>query len=303
MAGDRVPRRSGCWGNGRRRDYAVLFLQWPVELPVSARHRQPARAVREAEQRDGPGRAEQPPLYDQDAIQGATAERPLKPGHRFGTDDLGRDTATRAMYGGQTTLGIGLVVAIVGVVFAAVFGVLAAISGSWWDYIADPVVAFRDALPDLPIFLVLAKIFPPGFATVCVLLILLNRVGGVRFTRFALFPQRNLQPQGDQGSAQLAMPRSTPREIILNGVSGLVVAAAAYWAWAVTLETSVSWLGLGIQPPTPSWGNMFSNAQQYFFSAPWLVFIPGACIAFMLLGLNLVADGLRHVPGHGRIGR
>ena len=197
---------------------------------------------------------------------------------------------TRAMYGGRTTLGIALVVAVCGVIAAAVYGAIGSTLGRLWDYVADPVVSFRNAIPDVPMVMLLGKIFPPGFMTMVVLLVLVNRVGGVRFTRAALL-----------GSGTNS--ESTTGSPVLSGLSALTVAAAVYAGWAIMVETAVSYLGLGIQPPMPSWGNMLSNAQQYFFSAPWLVFAPGLLIGLAVLSLSLIADGLRRVPAWAGIGR
>jgi peptide/nickel transport system permease protein len=201
------------------------------------------------------------------------------------------------MYAGRISLTFALSLATLGLIVTAIVGGAGTLLGKWWDYIADPFVSLRNALPDLPVAVLLVKLFPLGFVTMWVLLLFLSRTGGVRFAPPGI--GRIRPPSNESTTVQVDGPGRTSQNLVLLGVSGLLVAAAAHAAWAVLMETSLSWLGLGIQPPTPSWGNMLSNAQQYFFSAPWLVFYPGVLILLSVLGLNLVAEGPRRVSRQG----
>jgi peptide/nickel transport system permease protein len=235
----------------------------------------------------------QPHLYNMDAIQGATAERPLKFGHPLGTDDLGRDTMTRAMFGGRVSLGIGIIVSLLAVGFGAFMGALSGYLGGWWDNIIMRVNDVENSLPDLPILMVLSKIFPPGFWTMCLILTALSMFRGARTVRAMTLTLKNQLFSEAARAVGANWSRLIFRHIIPNSLSPLLVAVTLAAGSAIRAETSLSYLGLGIQPPMPSWGNMLSNAQQYFFSAPWLVFFPGICIFLTLFSFNMIGDGLR----------
>jgi peptide/nickel transport system permease protein len=234
-----------------------------------------------------------PHLYNLDAIQGATAERPLKFGHPLGTDDLGRDTMTRAMYGGRVSLGIGFLVAIISVSMGVTAGAISGYLGGWWDNALMRANDVENALPDLPILMVLSKIFPPGFWTMCLILVALSAFRGMRIARAMTLTLKNQLFSEAAQSIGAKWHRLIFRHFVPNSLSPLFVTVTLAAGAAIRAETSLSYLGLGIQPPMPSWGNMLSNAQQYFFSAPWLVFYPGICIFLTLFSFNLIGDGLR----------
>ncbi len=237
--------------------------------------------------------AQVPALYNLDAINGATAERPLRFGHPLGTDDLGRDTMTRAMFGGRVSLGIGFFVSITSVIIGTTFGALAGYLGGLWDNILMRINDVNQALPDLPVLMVISKILPPGFWTMCVILTALSMLRSSRIARaMALTLKQQLFSEAAR-AVGANWSRMIFRHIIPNSLSPLFVSVTLGAGGAIRAETSLSYLGLGIQPPMPSWGNMLSNAQQYFFSAPWLVFFPGIAIFLTLFSFNMIGDGLR----------
>ncbi len=235
----------------------------------------------------------QPALYNMDAVKGATEERPLKFGHPLGTDDLGRDTMTRAMFGGRVSLGIGIIVSLSALAFGATFGALSGYLGGWWDNIMMRLNDINHAMPELPILMVLSKIFPPGFWTMCVILTVLTMFRGTRIVRAMTLSLKEQLFSEAARAAGANWSRLIFRHIIPNSLSPMLVSVTLGAGGAIRAETSLSYLGLGIQPPMPSWGNMLSNAQQYFFSAPWLVFFPGICIFLTLFSFNMIGDGLR----------
>ena len=239
------------------------------------------------------GGAGVPHLYNLDAISGATEERPMKFGHPLGTDDLGRDTMTRAMYGGRVSLGIGFLVSLISVSMGISVGALSGYLGGWWDNIIMRLNDVENALPDLPILMVLSKIFPPGFWTMCLILVSLSAFRGMRIARAMTLSLKNQLFSEAARSVGAKWPRLIFRHYVPNSLSPLFVTVTLAAGSAIRAETSLSYLGLGIQPPMPSWGNMLSNAQQYFFSAPWLVFYPGICIFLTLMSFNMIGDGLR----------
>ena len=234
-----------------------------------------------------------PVMYNVEAMQNSSAERPLKFGHPLGTDDLGRDTMTRAMFGGRVSLGIGFVVSIMAILMGATLGAISGYLGGWWDNALMRVVDVEHSLPDLPILMVLSKIFPPGFWTMCLILTALSMFRGSRIARAMTLSLKQQLFSEAARSIGAGWQRLIFRHIIPNALSPLFVSVTLGAGGAIRSETSLSYLGLGIQPPMPSWGNMLSNAQQYFFSAPWLVFFPGICIFLTLFSFNLIGDGLR----------
>ncbi|MSQ24639.1 MAG: ABC transporter permease [Chloroflexi bacterium] len=232
-------------------------------------------------------------IYNLDAIQQVSAENQFRFGHPLGTDDLGRDTMTRSMFGGRVSLGIGFIVAITSTVMSAFLGALSGYLGGWWDNIIQRANDVSHALPDLPILMILSKIFPPGFWTMCLILLMLGGIRGGRITRAMVLRLKKEQFTEAAISSGAQWHRLIFRHFIPNSLSPLFVSVTLGAGGAIRTETSLSYLGLGIQPPMPSWGNMLSNAQQYFFSAPWLVFYPGIFIFLTLMCFNMVGDGLR----------
>ncbi len=231
--------------------------------------------------------------YNWDIVGVTSDERPIKFGHPMGTDDLGRDTMTRAMFGGRVSLGIGFTVAFLSILFGASFGAASGYLGGWADNLMMRLTDVVHTLPDLPILMVLSKIFPPGFGTMCLILTILSMFRGTRITR-AMTLSLKTQLFSEAARASGAnWSRLIFRHIIPNSLSPLFVSVTLGAGAAIRAETSLSYLGLGIQPPMPSWGNMLSNAQQYFFSAPWLVAYPGICIFLTLMSFNMIGDGLR----------
>src|SRR5947209_7851986 len=122
-------------------------------------------------------------LYNMDAISATSSDRPLRFGHPLGTDDLGRDTMTRAMYGGRVSLGIGFFVSITSVLIGTTFGAVAGYFGSLWDNILMRINDVNQALPELPVLMVISKILPPGFWTMCVILTVLSMLRSSRIAR------------------------------------------------------------------------------------------------------------------------
>ena len=239
------------------------------------------------------GTAGQPHLYNVDAITGATAERPVKFGHPLGTDDLGRDTMTRAMYGGRVSLAIGFLVSLISVSMGVTLGSLSGYLGGWWDNVIMRLNDVEHTLPDLPILMVLSKIFPPGFWTMCLILVSLSAFRGMRIARAMTLSMKSQLFSEAAMALGAGWRRLIFKHYVPNSLSPLFVTMTLGAGAAIRAETSLSYLGLGIQPPMPSWGNMLSNAQQYFFSAPWLVFFPGICIFVTLMSFNMIGDGLR----------
>jgi peptide/nickel transport system permease protein len=215
--------------------------------------------------------------------------------HPFGTDQLGRDYLSRLIYGSQIALLIGVSVMLISGLIGTTLGVLAGYFGGRVDLFITYIVTTRLSLP--VILVALAVVALVGSSLWIVILVL----GLLKWDRFAVVMRsatmqtRNL----DYVSAARAMASSTPRivlsEIMPNILGNLIVVATLEMASAILLEASLSFLGLGVQPPLPSWGLMISEAKQYMFFSAWLINIPGLALLILVLAINLLGDGVRDI--------
>ena len=228
-------------------------------------------------------------------------------GHIFGTDVIGRDIFARTIYGGQISLLIGVSAAIVEVFLGALIGSLAAYYGGWVDNI---LMRFTEAMLNIPsLFLLIigAHFFSGGLSTfnffgreltgnVIVIILIIGATSWMYLARIVRANVLSLRER-DYVSASRALGASDSRIIFLhllpNTIAPLIVSATLGVANAILLEAYVSFLGLGVQGATATWGNMLDGAYQYLESAPWLWFFPGTLILLTVLGINFVGDGLR----------
>ena len=227
--------------------------------------------------------------------------------HIFGTDVIGRDIFARTIYGGQISLLIGVSAAIIEVILGAVIGSLAAYYGGWVDNI---LMRFTEAMLNIPsLFLLIigAHFFSGGLPTfnffgreltgnVIVIILIIGATSWMYLARIVRANVLSLRER-DYVSASRALGASDSRIIFLhllpNTIAPLIVSATLGVANAILLEAYVSFLGLGVQGSTATWGNMLDGAYQYLETAPWLWFFPGTLILLTVLGINFVGDGLR----------
>ncbi len=213
--------------------------------------------------------------------------------HWMGTDELGRDFFSRIIAGGKISLSLGIIVSLTSVIIGSTVGAVSGFFGGLVDSILMRIVDFMISLPRLPILLVMAAMMGAGFTNIIVILVIFGWMGVSRVVRAQVL---SLKEQ-EYVLAARAIGVSTPRIIFLhilpNTLAPIIVNASLQCGGAILQESYLSYLGLGIQPPTPSWGNMLMNARQYLTSAPWLAIWPGIFIFFTILAFNFMGDGLR----------
>ena len=223
--------------------------------------------------------------------------------HLFGTDELGRDIFSRVIHGARVSLSAGLTSVTLALFFGGSIGLVAGYLGGWLD---DVLMRFVDALLSLP-FLVLAialaAILGPSLQNTMIAIAVVTAPAFARITRGEVLSQR----ERDYVQAAQALGAGDGRLIarhLLPNISGaLIVQTSLAIANAILAEASLSFLGLGIQPPAPSWGSMLNAARGYLTDEPWMALFPGLAIFLAVLAFNLIGDGLREaLDPRGRVG-
>ena len=213
--------------------------------------------------------------------------------HWLGTDSLGRDIVSLLIVGARNGVAVGVIAVGIGIAFGVTLGLLAAARRGWVEEAVMRFADFSFAFPALLSAIMLTAIYGPGLVTSIVAIGIFNVPVFVRITRAAantVWSREFVLAARACGKGPL---RITIEHVLPNIVSILIVQATIQFALAILAEAALSYLGLGTQPPQPSWGRMLNEAQQMLFSAPQLALYPGTAIALSVLGLNLMGDGLR----------
>ena len=227
--------------------------------------------------------------------------------HWLGTDELGRDTGLRLLHGGRVSLAVGLAGALAAIVLGTVVGLVAGFFGGWADAALMRITDGVAAAPLLPLLIVLAAVdltkagLPPEWAIseatsvarIVVIVALFGWPGAARLVRGATLSVRERDYVRAAVGVGAGPLRIMVRHLLPNVASPLLVAGTLAVGHVILLESVLSFLGLGIQPPLPSWGNMLSNAQELMAGAPLLAVLPGALIFATVLAINRLGDALQ----------
>lgn len=233
----------------------------------------------------------------QDPMRIDTSQRFLPPfvswSHVLGTDDLGRDTLSRLLYGGQVSLAVGIVAMLTTMVTGTLVGLAAGYYGGIIDNLLMRLVDTLLCFPQVFLLLVIAAFVPPTILSISLIIGLTSWMEVSRIVRAQVSSLKEM----DFIQASRGFGASNWRimlvELLPNIMAPVLVAATLKVATAVLMESYISFLGYGVQPPMASWGNMLTNAQGYFDTVPFLAILPGVLITFTVMSFNFLGDGLR----------
>jgi peptide/nickel transport system permease protein len=228
---------------------------------------------------------------------GNTFQKIGAPGHILGTDDLGRDQFSRLLYGGRVSLGIAFSAALLSLIIGLSLGVLAGFyQGGSFGFVDDLIMWFITTLNSVPflfLLLVVSALLDPTVLMFILLLAFLSWTGTMRFVRGETLAQREREYIVAARAIGAGNSRIMFLHILPNIFSVIIINLASDIGGFILIESALSFLNLGVRPPTPSWGNMLTNAQTFFTKGFHLVIFPGLLIVITVLCLFLIGDGLR----------
>ncbi len=218
---------------------------------------------------------------------------PSLAGHPLGTDELGHDVLTRLLYAGRVSLSVGFSAALAAAVVGILVGGIAGFYGGWPD---NALMRFTDimfSIPELPILIILSRYMGGSVIGIIGVLSIFAWMSVARLVRGELLKLRHQDFTEAARAIGASDVRILTRHLVPNALAPVIVAATLTVGGAILSEAGLSFLGVGIQPPTPSWGNMLQNAQDFIWTTPWLAVWPGAMIFLTVLCFNFLGDGLR----------
>jgi peptide/nickel transport system permease protein len=230
----------------------------------------------------------------------ARLQPPLSPGHLFGTDALGRDLLSRVLYGGQISLRIGVLAVLISGLVGIVAGMVAGYFGGWADAIISRLIEAQMSLPLLMLLLLVIAVFGPSITVLTVVLAFAQWPETARLARSLTLVERGKLHVDAARVLGVEWRGILLRHILPNIISRVMVVVLLLLAMAVLLESALAYLGLGVARPFATWGRIISDGQQYLTTAWWLTTIPGIAISLLVVGVNLLGEGIRDKLAAGR---
>lgn len=212
--------------------------------------------------------------------------------HLLGTDGLGRDTLSRLIYGARTSLAVAVIAILVAGTFGSALGIAAGYLGGWVDIIIMRMADLAFSFPTILLAMVLAVIFSASFANIILVISLVLWAEYARMARGEALKIKSMDFVALARVAGVSQARIMVRHILPNVASSLIVLGTLQVGVVIILESSLSFLGVGMPPPTPDWGAMISEGRSYVVTAWWLSLVPGVAILLTVLAFNLLGDAL-----------
>ncbi len=230
--------------------------------------------------------------YGRDEISYEFTARPSRE-HLLGTDSVGRDVLTRLIYASRVSLSVGIAVSAITVVIGSLMGAVAGYYGGWVDALVSGLINVLLSIPIIPLAMVLGAFVRTDLRFVILVLAALSWVGVARIIRAEFMSLKEREFTLAARVIGVSDGRIVFRHILPNTFAPIIVAATLQVAAGILAESALSYLGYGIQPPTPSWGNMLQGAQRFFRTDPRLAVYPGILISLAVISINVFGDGLR----------
>jgi peptide/nickel transport system permease protein len=215
------------------------------------------------------------------------------PNHIFGTDDLGRDQLARLLHAGRISLGIGFFGALFTIAIGLIVGMATGYYGGWLDDFMNWVITTLDSLPTIYLLIIIAALFRPTAEALVAVLVLTGWTGTTRLIRGQTLTLREREYILSARAVGSSAWHIMIEHIMPNLLSIMAITLAGSIANLILAESALSFLGLGVQPPTATWGNMLSKAQAYFVRGPHMATVPGVLIFLTVLSLYVIGDGVR----------
>src|SRR5215216_5315298 len=240
--------------------------------------------------------------YPFDAPNVEVIREPPSLEYPMGTDQLGRDQLSRLMHGGKASLRVGFLAMLVAITVGTLLG---AVSGYYGGVLDNLIMRFTDlmfSIPRLLLLLLIGAVFGTNLVIIVLLIGLTNWMHVARLVRAAFLSLREKEFVQAARALGAGDTRLIGRHILPNALGPVIVAATLSVAGGILVESTLSYLGYGVQPPTPTWGNMLQNAQSEMYTAPWLAIFPGLLIFATIMSINFVGDGLRDALDPRKVG-